>query len=89
MDPTNMTAMQWIMIGAGLGFVFGLIPLIIGVLKKNTSFGIYGLVASIAGGAALGLLLALPIAAIFTWLIVKKARSTSGLNSEDTGPQNF
>jgi hypothetical protein len=34
--------------------------------------GILGLIASTVGGALLGLLLAVPFAAIFMWLIIRK-----------------
>ena len=83
MDPTNMTAMQWIMIGGALGLVFGLVPLITGIIKKNIQFGIYGLLGSIAGGAVLGLLLAVPIAAVFTWLIVRGPKKPVEVEERD------
>lgn len=83
-----MTTMQWMMIGGALGLVIGLIPLITGIVKKNFKFGIFGFLGSIVGGAILGLLLAIPVAAIFTWLILKNARGNSELQVDDNGQQN-
>jgi uncharacterized membrane protein len=74
MDPNNMTLMQWILVGGTLGLVVGFVPLITGFVKKNLKFGILGFLASIIGGLILGLLLAIPIAAVFTWLILRGRR---------------
>lgn len=62
------------MIGAGLGFIFGLIPLILGFLKKERSYAVFGFLGSLIGGAILGIFLSIPIAAIFTWLILRKPK---------------
>jgi hypothetical protein len=88
MEPTNMTTMQWILIGGGLGFVIGLVPLITGIVKKNYKFGILGVLGAAVGGTVLGLLLAVPVAAIFTWLIFKNARGDSELHVEENGQPN-
>ena len=71
MDPSTMTPMQIILASALVGLVAGLVPLAVGVAKKNIKYGVIGLVGSIVGGAALGLILAVPVAAIFTWLIIR------------------
>lgn len=60
------------LITACIGFVIGLVPLVLGIVKKKIKLGLLGLLASTIGGALLGLLLAIPAAAIFTWLIFKK-----------------
>ena len=70
-----MTAQQAVLyaaiVNAAIGFVFGLIPLIAGFVKKNIRFGLIGLAASTVGGAILGIILSIPAAAVFTWLIVR------------------
>lgn len=71
MDPTSISLSQWILIGGGLGLLVGLVPLILGFVKKNLKFGVFGFLGSIIGGAVLGLLLAIPIAGLFTWLIFR------------------
>ena len=71
------------LITAGVGFLIGLIPLVFGIVRKKLKLGVLGLLASTVGGALLGLLLALPFAAIFTWLIIKKP-ATAPTSSSDT-----
>jgi hypothetical protein len=78
-----MTPQEWLMYAAALGFIVGLIPLIAGLVKRNIKYGLIGFVGSIIGGALLGLLLAVPVAAIFTWLIV---RSPKPSDTAPTGP---
>ena len=57
---------------AGVGLLLGLIPLILGFIKKKQKYGFIGFLGSIIGGAILGIFLSVPIAAICTWLILKK-----------------
>jgi len=87
MDDIRLTSREAYIYGtlvtAGVGFVIGLIPLVVGVVKKKLKLGVLGLVASTVGGALLGLILALPFAAIFVWLIVKQP-STTTTTSGDT-----
>ena len=78
MDPNTLTTQQAIILGvlinAAVGVVIGLIPLILGFVKRNIKYGVFGFLASIAGGAILGVLLSIPAAAIFSWLIVRDPR---------------
>jgi len=74
MDPANMTMLQRVLFGAAVGLVLGLIPLIVGIIKGKAKLGFLGLLASIAGGSIFALLLAGPIAALFTWLALRKAK---------------
>jgi hypothetical protein len=78
MDLSSMTARDALIYGtlinAGIGFVLGLIPLIAGLVKRNIKFGILGFFCSIVGAAILGIVLAVPASAIFTWLIVRGPR---------------
>lgn len=77
MDPTRMTVTQWILVGGAFGLVIGLVPLVTGFIKKNLKYGFFGFVGSLIGGALLGLLLAIPVAAIFTWLILRRPKAPS------------
>ena len=74
-----------IIFGAVLGAIVGLIPLILGIVKKNLKIGALGFIGSIIGSAILGLLLAIPIAAIFVYLIIKgKNESTDADFADDS-----
>ncbi|MBW3593702.1 MAG: hypothetical protein KY396_08400, partial [Actinobacteria bacterium] len=53
-----------------VGVVCGLIPLGVGFWKNRVALGAVGFVASGVGGAVLALLLALPVAIVFTLAIV-------------------
>lgn len=68
-----------IIFGAVLGAVVGLIPLILGIIKKNLKVGALGFIGSIIGSAILGLILAIPVAGVAVYLIIKgKGESTDG-----------
>ena len=60
-----------IIFGAILGAIVGLIPLIIGIVKKNLKVGALGFVGSILGSAILGLFLAIPIAAVSAYVMLR------------------
>ncbi len=81
MQPVNITTNEAIfyasVVHAVLGFLLGLIPLITGFLKKEKSYGVFGFLGSLVGGAILGLFLSLPVAVIFTWLILRKSKQAS------------
>ncbi len=64
--------------GAALGFVLGLIPLIIGIVKKQPKLGVLGLIGAIIGNTILGLLLSIPIIGICIYLILKKQPAEAG-----------
>jgi len=63
---------QYLIIGLIAGFVCGLIPLILGLKNQNRKLGILGFILSLIAGLPLSLLGALPVAGIFTWLILRK-----------------
>ena len=63
------------MMGAALGLLLGLIPLILGFIKKERSYAVFGFLGSIIGGSILGVFLSVPIVAIFTWLILRKPKN--------------
>ena len=77
-----------ILINAAIGFIFGLIPLIISFFKKKIKLGIFGILSSTFSGAVLGLFLSVPVTILFVWLIVKKKTvSENGTNSPEN-PEN-
>ena len=61
--------------GAGVGFIFGLVPLVLGVVKKNLKYGVAGFVLSIISGGLVWSLLAIAISVVFSWLVVSKNKS--------------
>lgn len=78
-----------ILINAVIGFLLGLIPLLLGFFKKKIKFGVFGIIGSTIGGTILGLFLAIPITIVFTWLIVKKETvSESGENVTENSENN-
>ena len=86
MDPTQMTTQQVMMyaalFNAGIGLVVGLVPLILGFVKGNIKFGVVGFLACLVGGTILGIILSIPSMVVFSWLIIRGARS----KSEEAGP---
>ena len=64
-----------IIFGVVSGVVFGFIPLILGLVKKNFKLGAIGFGSSIIGGAILGIYLSLPVSAVFSWLILRKPKA--------------
>ena len=54
-----------------VGLICGVIPLFFSTGKDRLKLGFGGLFACVAGGLLLGLLLAIPVAALFLWLIFR------------------
>jgi hypothetical protein len=85
MDPSQMSMrdvlIYGIMIHAGIGFVLGLVPLVLGFIKGKTKYGILGLVCGTLGGALLGLILSVPSMIFFTWLILRKKSAATASSS--------
>ena len=63
-----------LLIGSVVGALCGLVPLIFGVVRSQIPLAIGGFFACVACGAILGLLLAIPIAGLFVYLIVRASR---------------
>ena len=61
-----------LIVGISVGFIFGLIPLILGFVKQNRKLGVIGFILTIVGGTFFSLLGALPICGTFIWLILRK-----------------
>ena len=83
MDPLNMTMLQRILFGTAVGLIVGLVPLITGIVKGKVKLGLIGFAATIAGGSIFALLLAAPVGAVFTWLILRKAKPASDASPSD------
>lgn len=81
MDPSKMTTQEIMMyaalFNAGIGLVFGLVPLIFGFVKGRTKYGVIGFVACLVGGAILGVILSVPAMVFFTWLVVRGGKADS------------
>lgn len=61
-------------IGALVGAVCGLVPLIYGLLRGQTGLAKGGFAACIVSGILLGVALAVPVAALVTWLVWRASR---------------
>lgn len=75
-----------LLLNAGLGALLGLIPLVVGFIKHQRKHAFLGLILSIVGGAILGLALAIPVAAVMTWIIVTRSGKTDAASPVDTSP---
>ena len=71
MQRIELTYLQMTLIGMGVGFILGLIPLILGIIKGKKKPALWGFVASIAAGAVWSLL-ALVTMIVSVWLILRK-----------------
>jgi hypothetical protein len=56
---------------AAIGFVLGLIPLVVGIVRKKAKIGIIGIIVGTLGGALLGVIISIPAMGIFTWLALR------------------
>jgi hypothetical protein len=76
MDEVRLTMSEALLYfalgGAVVGFLLGLVPLIVGIIKKKVKTGVIGLIVSTLGGALLGVFISIPAMAIFTWLILRE-----------------
>jgi hypothetical protein len=73
--------------GAALGFILGLLPLILGIVKGKARLGLIALLCSVVGGAIFILLSVIPVV-IFTWMILKKPAAHDAADSGDTTGNN-
>ena len=78
-DPIQLSTPQAVVyaaiINAGIGFVLGLIPLLLGYFYKQLRTGIIGILVATIGGSLVGIFASIPAAIIFTWLVVRKSKS--------------
>ena len=61
--------------GAILGAILGLLPLVLGFMKKKMMLGFLGFIGAVIGNAIMGLLLSIPIIAVVVYLILRKEPS--------------
>ena len=76
-EPLRLSFYDIALMGAGLGLLLGLFPLILGFVKGKIKLGLAGLIGSALGGSVLGVFLSIPIIAVCVWLILKKPQSDS------------
>lgn len=76
MQEITLTSTQYVLLGSAfgavLGFLFGLIPLIVGIKKGQKKLGLWGLAASTITGMLSGIL-SLIVIAVFLVVILKNA----------------
>ena len=64
-----------VMIGAiAIGVICGLVPLVYGLAAGRTGLAVGGFVGCVAAGILAGVLAAVPVAAVFAWLIWRQSR---------------
>lgn len=79
--------MDSIIMGAIIaGVVIGAIPAILGAVKGRIGLGIVGFFSCLIGSIILGMLLSIPLCAIFVYLILKKIPNNSSLEPEVVKP---
>lgn len=60
--------------GVAVGILLGLIPLILGFLRKERSYALFGFFTSIIAGAFSPILSVIAVA-VFTWLILRRPKN--------------
>jgi low affinity Fe/Cu permease len=71
-------AMYAMIINIGVAILLGLILLFLGRRKNKASLGLWGLIATVAGGAIAGFFASIPIFVIFIVLIFRNAAQNIG-----------
>ena len=69
--------------GIVIGILLGLIPLILGIKRKNRKYGMYGFVGSVIGGAITPIISVI-VVAIFSWLIVRNSKTDLSAQLKET-----
>jgi hypothetical protein len=77
----ELTYLQLLLIGMGVGLILGLIPLILGLIKGRKKLAIWGLAASIAAGTIQSVLSLITVI-VFIWLILRKSAETKPVEIE-------
>lgn len=71
-------AMYAMVVNIGVAILLGLILLFLGRRKNNTKLGLWGLIATVAGGAIAGFFASIPIFIIFIVLIFRNTAQNTG-----------
>ena len=66
-----------------VGGVTGAVPAICGAIKGKIKLAIGGFFACLAGGLLLGLILSVPLCALFLFLIFKKDKKAEAVETDD------
>jgi hypothetical protein len=78
------------MIGAvAAGGLCGLVPLVYGLARGEPELAVAGFAACLIGGMLLGVLFAVPLAALFAWLVWRQSReahTTAGARHPAAAP---
>jgi hypothetical protein len=84
MQKVEVTYLQMVLIGMGVGAVLGLIPLALGIYKRKKKLAFWGFIISAAAGAIWSLLALVPVI-VFSVLIFRapKAAAAAQENSLD------
>jgi hypothetical protein len=69
-----------------LGLLFGLFPLVVGIKTGNRKYGVLGLIGSLIGGFLLSVILAVPIAMVFTILALRPPAASLDQPTEPVQP---
>jgi hypothetical protein len=64
------------------GAIIGAIPAICGAIKGKIILAIVGFLACLVASYLLGMILAIPVCAVFLWLIFKKDNSQGNQNEQ-------
>lgn len=86
MQDFEITPTQLILFNVGLGFVIGLIPLFLSLLKRRFKLGFLGLVVCTVAGLILGIYLALPAALLFIYLIFRRSPDAGVIDASGSDP---
>lgn len=65
------------------GIITGAIPAICGAVKNKIGLAIGGFFACVVSSLILGLLLAIPVCALFLWLIFREDKSNKDIPDKD------
>jgi len=89
MEPVRISPYTLIYIWVGVGFLAGLVLLLVGWAKGKTKLGALGLLASTVGGGLLGIFLIVPAVAGFLWLILRRPATTAPVESNVSDAGSF
>jgi len=80
---TYVELLLYVLANIIIGILLGLIPLILGIRKKNRKYGMYGFVGSVIGGAVSPIISVIVIS-VFSWLLLRKPKAGIPPNSNKT-----
>lgn len=84
MEPIRISPYTLIYVWLAVGFVAGLVLLLIGWSKRKAKLGALGLLCSTVGGGVLGIFLILPVFILFMWLIFRSPTETPAVSADDS-----